>query len=136
MFTFLFLFLFLNRVKVFSKSAIPGSKGYLWESDGSGTYTIREAEGVSRGTKIVIHLKEKSGDFSVPKTVENIIKKYSNFVGVPIKLNGDNVNTIKALWALPKVCIEYSFLVFNFKKKKIEKKEQSIERSYLSLTLH
>eukprot|EP01112_Ceratiomyxa_fruticulosa_P011539 TRINITY_DN3133_c0_g1_i1.p1 TRINITY_DN3133_c0_g1~~TRINITY_DN3133_c0_g1_i1.p1 ORF type:complete len:941 (+),score=292.23 TRINITY_DN3133_c0_g1_i1:359-2824(+) len=95
-------FMVANKVKVFSKAAAPGSKGYLWESDGSGTYTIREAEGVSRGTKIVIHLKDNAAEFSAPKSVENIIKKYSNFVAVPIKLNGDIVNTIKALWCLPK----------------------------------
>jgi TNF receptor-associated protein 1 len=32
----------------------------------------------------------------------DIIKKYSNFVGFPIKVNGDRTNTIRALWTVPK----------------------------------
>lgn len=87
-----------NKVKVYSRSAEPNSKGYLWESDGSGTYTIAEAEGVARGTKITVELKEAATQFSDKKVLENIIKKYSNFVGFPINVNGDRINTIRALW--------------------------------------
>jgi len=32
----------------------------------------------------------------------DIIRKYSNFVGFPIRLNGERVNTVKPLWMLPK----------------------------------
>jgi TNF receptor-associated protein 1 len=98
-------FMVANKVKVYSRSAIPGSKGYLWESDGSGTYTIAEAEGVSRGTKIIIELKESATQFSDKKTLESIIKKYSNFVGFPINVNMDRVNTVRALWLSPRESI-------------------------------
>ncbi|EGG14777.1 heat shock protein Hsp90 family protein [Cavenderia fasciculata] len=91
-----------HTIKVYSRSAAVGSKGYLWESDGAGSYSISEADGVQRGTKIIIHLKPNSYEFAKKATVEAIIKKYSNFVGFPIALNGQAVNTIKALWTLNK----------------------------------
>eukprot|EP01113_Clastostelium_recurvatum_P030613 TRINITY_DN3734_c0_g1_i4.p1 TRINITY_DN3734_c0_g1~~TRINITY_DN3734_c0_g1_i4.p1 ORF type:complete len:751 (-),score=276.46 TRINITY_DN3734_c0_g1_i4:53-2266(-) len=91
-----------DKVTVYSRSANEGSPGYAWESDGSGSYTIREAQNVARGTKIVIRLKSTCREFSDRKTIENIVKKYSNFVGVPIRLNGDIVNTVKALWMMSK----------------------------------
>ncbi|EFA77590.1 heat shock protein Hsp90 family protein [Heterostelium album PN500] len=94
-----------HTIKVYSKSAAPGSTGYLWESDGSGSYTISEADGVSRGTKIVIHLKPNSYEYAKKATVETVIKKYSNFVGFPIVLNGTPVNTIRPLWTLSKSSI-------------------------------
>eukprot|EP01132_Coremiostelium_polycephalum_P004764 gene4764-5943_t len=94
-----------HHIKVYSKSATPGSKGYLWESEGSGTYSISEAEGVTRGTKIIIHLKPNSYEYSKKATIESIVKKYSNFVGFPILLNGHSVNTIRPLWTLNKNAI-------------------------------
>jgi len=94
-----------SSVKVFSRSALPDQKGYCWVSDGTGTYEISEAEGVQRGTKIIIQLNDSSQDFSIRESIEKIIKKYSNFVGFTIKLNGKPVNTIKALWTLPKNAI-------------------------------
>jgi len=91
-----------NKVKVYSRSAVPDSKGYMWESDGSGTYSIAEADNVSRGTKIIVELKEGASTFSDKKVLENIIKKYSNFVGFPINVNGERINTIRALWLASK----------------------------------
>lgn len=91
-----------KKIRVYSKSAKDAnSKGYVWSSDGLGTYTIAEAEGVTRGTKIVIELNEESEEFSKKQTLESIVKKYSNFVGFDIYLNGQKVNTVKALWTLP-----------------------------------
>jgi len=97
-----------KRVRVYSRSAHPGSKGYCWTSDGSGAYTIAEAEGVTRGTKIIIELRDNAQEFSKKKTIENIIRKYSNFVGFPIRLNGERINTVKPLWMLPKGSITES----------------------------
>eukprot|EP00667_Euglena_gracilis_P003536 EG_transcript_3547 len=91
-------FMVANNVKVYTKSHLKGSKGYLWESDGSGDFTITEAEGVQYGTKIIMQLKEIESTFSSQSVVERIIKKYSNFIGFKILLNGSLVNTVEALW--------------------------------------
>ncbi|CAG2062729.1 unnamed protein product, partial [Timema podura] len=91
-------FMVADRVEVFTKSSSPGALGYKWTSDGTGSYEIQEAEGVSPGTKIVLHLKPESREFSDEDTIRGVIKKYSNFVGCPIFLNGQRANVIQALW--------------------------------------
>lgn len=88
-----------TEVRVYSKGyKEEGDVGHIWESDGSGAYKLTAAKGVSRGTKIVIQLRQESEEFSVKKTVENIVKTYSNFVGFNIFLNGKPVNTVSAVW--------------------------------------
>lgn len=95
-------FMVADKVTVYSKSATAGEKGYIWTSDGTGQYELCEADGVVRGTKVVMHLKPESKDFSEEKVVKNVISKYSNFVNFDIKLNGEKVNTIQAIWSKPK----------------------------------
>eukprot|EP00795_Rhopilema_esculentum_P000527 gene527-10210_t len=87
-----------SKIDVYSKSCKPNSVGYFWTSDGSGSYEIAQAEGVSRGTKIIIHLKKEDTRFSIKSVVEDVVKKYSNFVGFPIFLNGSRMNAVQALW--------------------------------------
>ncbi|KAI8642592.1 Hsp90 protein-domain-containing protein [Parasitella parasitica] len=87
-----------NRIRVYTKSAFPGSKGYCWTTDGQGSYSVAEADNVAVGTKIVIELREDSKSYSSELEIDSIIKKYSNFVGFPIYLNGKVVNTVEALW--------------------------------------
>ncbi|KAJ3344286.1 TNF receptor-associated protein 1, mitochondrial [Gonapodya sp. JEL0774] len=94
-----------DEVKVYTRSAIKGSKGYCWSTDGSGSYDVAEAEGVAVGTKIIMKLKDDAKEFASKYTVEGILKKYSNFVGHTITLNGFVVNTIGALWTLDKSSI-------------------------------
>lgn len=91
-----------HKVEVFSKSAIQGSQGYHWISDGLGEYSINTAENVAVGTKIIIHLKEEDLKFAESTLIESIIKKYSNFVGFPVYLNGKQINTVQALWTMEK----------------------------------
>ena len=91
-------FMVAKNIKVYSRSAAKGSKGYLWESDGHGSYRITECEGVAKGTKIVLEMKDTELAFCTPTVVERIIKKYSNFISFDITLNGNRINTVKALW--------------------------------------
>ncbi|RLN92929.1 hypothetical protein BBJ28_00015210 [Nothophytophthora sp. Chile5] len=91
-------FMVADKVEVFSQSAISGNQSHLWRSDGSGSYEVAEATDVSRGSKIVIHLKESCKDFGTKAKVESIIRRYSNFVSFPIVLDGETVNTVQALW--------------------------------------
>ncbi|KAI7862040.1 ribosomal protein S5 domain 2-type protein [Spinellus fusiger] len=87
-----------DRIKVYTRSAKPGSKGYCWSTDGQGSYTVAEAANVAVGTKIVIHLRDDCKSFASHIEVESIIKKYSNFVGFPIHLGDSTVNTVEPLW--------------------------------------
>src|SRR5210317_1984813 len=79
-----------------------GSEGTEWESDGSGSYTIKPCEGLHRGTKIVLELKDDSQQYATKFAIENIIKQYSSFVPFPINVEGKKVNTVQAIWARSK----------------------------------
>lgn len=54
--------------------------------------------GFERGTQIKLKLKPNFRQFSKERDVEEIIKKYSLFISYPIKLNGDLLNNLQALW--------------------------------------
>lgn len=90
-------FMAASRVRVQSRSW-DGSEGHEWSSDGAGTYTISEMPGLHRGTRIIMDLKEDAHAYAQKWKVENIIKQYSSFVPFPIKVAGETVNTVQALW--------------------------------------
>jgi molecular chaperone HtpG len=89
-------FMVAEKVTVFTRSYQPGESGWLWSSDGRTGYEIEQAGELSRGTKIVVQLKDT--EFAQASNIERIIKHYSNFVQFPIELNGNVVNTVQALW--------------------------------------
>jgi TNF receptor-associated protein 1 len=91
-----------SEIKVYTRSATPGSKGYCWTSDGSGSYEIAEAENVAVGTKIVIKLRDECKEYAKEAVVEAIIKKYSNFVDYPVHLNSKKINAVQPLWTKDK----------------------------------
>ncbi|KAF7721004.1 TNF receptor-associated protein 1, mitochondrial [Apophysomyces ossiformis] len=91
-----------DKIKVYTRSARPGSKGYCWTTDGQGSYSVAEAENVAVGTKIVIDLREDCKAYGSSIEIDSIIKKYSNFIGFPIYLNDKEVNTVDALWTKDK----------------------------------
>ncbi|OQX16725.1 MAG: molecular chaperone HtpG [Desulfobulbaceae bacterium A2] len=86
-----------GRVRVQSRPW-DGGEGHEWESDGGGSYTIRPCPGLHRGTRVLIDLKEDAHDFAVKFTVERIVRQYSAFVPFPIKVEGNTINTVQALW--------------------------------------
>ncbi len=92
-------FMAAKSVEVFSKSWQADAPAHVWRSEGTGSYTLEPApEYTTRGTKIVLQLKDDAEDFAKKHRVEDILKKYSAFVSFPIKLDGDHVNTVTALW--------------------------------------
>jgi molecular chaperone HtpG len=91
-------FMVAKSVKVYSHSWQAGEPGHVWSSDGSGSYEIEEAADVSRGTKIVIELKDECAEFASDGRIKEIVERYSAFVSFPINLNGKRVNTVQALW--------------------------------------
>lgn len=54
--------------------------------------------GFERGTKITIKLRPDSREFSSENEVEKVIKKFSQFISYPIKLNGQVLNNLQAIW--------------------------------------
>lgn len=87
-----------DRVEVFTHSWLEDGEHLRWESDGASGYTIDEVEGQRRGARVVVHLKDEHVEFAKTERVKGIIERYSNFVGFPVNLNGERVNTVEAIW--------------------------------------
>lgn len=87
-----------KKVRVLSRSYKKDAEGYEWSSDGSGSYTITPEKGLRRGTRINVELKDDAHEYADEGRIEQIIKQYSNFVPFPIKVKGETVNTVQALW--------------------------------------
>lgn len=91
-------FMVAEKVEVYSHGWQSDAEAVKWSSDGGGAYTIEEAPGQHRGCKIVVHLKEGQEEFAKAERVKEIIQRYSNFVGFPVKLNDERINTVEAVW--------------------------------------
>lgn len=92
------VFMVADSVKVFTRSWHPEAECLRWSSDGSGAYEIEPVEGERRGTRVVIKLKDEYKEFAKKDRLEAIIKKYSAFVQFPVKVEGEEINTVGALW--------------------------------------
>ncbi|WP_194189535.1 molecular chaperone HtpG [Clostridium chrysemydis] len=84
-------FLVADKMTVISK-ALGSDKAYKWESDGVDGYTIEDAEKENIGTSVILHLKENTEDENYDEFLEeyklrSLIKKYSDFIRYPIKLD-------------------------------------------------
>ncbi len=94
-------FMAAEKVTVQSRSW-DGSEGNEWTSDGAGSFTISDCPGLHRGTRMILELKDDAHEYATKWKVENIIKQYSAFVPFPIKLEGETVNTVQAIWTRSK----------------------------------
>jgi molecular chaperone HtpG len=91
-------FMVAEEVKVYTHSWRGDAEHLVWSSTGVGTYTIEEEPDQQRGCRIVIQLKEDAKEFAQAHRIRAILGKYSNFVGFPIHLDGERVNTVEAIW--------------------------------------
>lgn len=84
-------FMVAEKVELISRKA-GEEKAWKWTSTGEGSYTIEEAERGTQGTTIILHLKaedkedEDFQDFTQEWVIRQVVKKYSDFVGYPIKM--------------------------------------------------
>ena len=104
-------FMVSDQVVVRSKK-YNSSSGYLWTSDGKGTFSIEETEYNEIGTEITLSIKKDEKEFLSKYKIEEIIKKYSDFVPFPIFVTSEEdkndkkkddkteeqVNSAEAIW--------------------------------------
>lgn len=97
-------FVVADKVDVYTKTCDKekGDQGYLWSSDGTGSFTITEVPDVPRGTKIVLTLKDDATEFAKLANVKKAASKFSSFVDFPIFIAEDGefkeINKQDALW--------------------------------------
>lgn len=84
-------FMVADKVTVISRS-VDGDQAYKWESTGPDGYTIEPAEKEEVGTEIILQLKENEEEENYDEFLEEyrlrqIVKKYSDFIRYPIKMD-------------------------------------------------
>nr|WP_223242538.1 molecular chaperone HtpG [Streptomyces sp. CBMA123] len=90
---------FMVADKVTLRTRRAGTEqGTAWESDGEGTYTIAEAEGLPVGTSVTLHLKPADsedglGDYLAAWKIRQIVKQYSDFIRWPIRMATEAAGT-------------------------------------------
>lgn len=91
-------FMVAKKVTIYTRSYQPEAESWIWTSDGSGSYSLEKGEKRSRGTKIVLSLKDDASKYCQADNIKRIIKQYSSFVPYPVKVNGEKANTVEAIW--------------------------------------
>ena len=84
-------FMVAKEICVISKKA-GSEEAYQWMSDGDSGYEITEAQKDTNGTTIILTLKEDTDEENYSQYLEtyelkNLIKKYSDYIRYPIKMN-------------------------------------------------
>ena len=112
-------FIVADRVTLITRRAgLSAEHGVRWESEGAGEYTLETMEKNTRGTDVILHLREGEDEMLVGSQLRSIIRKYSDHITLPIlmkkeewdkdksehKLTDEDeaVNQASALWARPK----------------------------------
>lgn len=92
-------FMVASKVRVESK-CYGAEKAYVWESEGAEGYTIDECDKSDFGTKIILTLKadtddEKYSDFLAEYKIEELIRKYSDYIRYPIKMEVEHEHEVE-----------------------------------------
>jgi len=111
-------FIVADRVELTTRRAgLAPDEAVRWSSDGRGQYTLEAAERPTRGTTVVLHLRDDDRDLLSGYRLRAIIGKYSDHISLPIVMPpekgpasedstadkaGETVNQASALWTRPK----------------------------------
>ena len=85
-------FLVADKVTVISKHNDDAE--WAWESSAGGSFTISKSEvGLTRGTRMLLHLKEDQSEMLEEQKIKTLITTHSQFVGYPISLEVEKTET-------------------------------------------
>jgi len=100
-------FMVADRIVVTSRRA-GETEAWVWTSTGGAGFQVAPADAetaarVTRGTEIVLHLKEDAKQYLEPHTIERIVRAYSDNIQFPIELKPEEgeirqINSASALW--------------------------------------
>lgn len=99
-------FMVASEVEVVSRRA-GEDQAWRWSSDGTGEFTVGEAERDGRGTTVRLSLRKGEDEFLETARLQHIVKTYSDHIALPIVIAGEDgadetVNQASALWTRPR----------------------------------
>lgn len=99
-------FIVADKVTVISRKA-GEEAGHVWESEGTGEFTIDTASKAERGTSITLHIQANEKEYLDPFRLKHIAQTYSDHISFPIEYKDEEgkteiINKASALWVRPK----------------------------------
>jgi molecular chaperone HtpG len=106
-------FLVADSVTVLSRTG-GSDEAWIWDSQARGDFELRPGERSSRGTDVVLHLKDDAKEYLDEWPLRDLVRKYSDYVRWPIRMQVERgegadkksewqtVNAARALWMRPK----------------------------------
>jgi len=112
-------FMVADKVEVETKSN-DSDTAFKWTSDGKSAYEVSTSDKTSRGTKITLYIDEANKDLVAEWKIKELVKKYSNYVAVPIKMQVEQkddkgevtgkkleqLNDMKSIWTKSKTSVK------------------------------
>lgn len=92
-------FMVAKRVEIQTRSFHPDAKPACWISDGGEEYESGEGTRTKRGTEIKLYLDDESKSLLDRGPVNELVRKYCDFLPIPVRVDGSQVNRKDALWA-------------------------------------
>ena len=90
-------FIVAHKVSVLTRGAGKAfNQAVLWESEGTGEFSITDAEKASPGTEVTLYLREEDAEFASRWKLASIVKKYSDHVGFPIRMRKETWDAEKS----------------------------------------
>ena len=89
-------FIVADKVTVISRRAgVEAGQAVKWESGGEGDYTVEMVDKASRGTDVILHLREGEDEFLNSWKLKSILRKYSDHITLPIVMKKEEWNQEK-----------------------------------------
>jgi molecular chaperone HtpG len=112
-------FIVADKITVESRRAgTPANEGVRWESAGDGNFSVEQIDKPTRGSAIILHLREGEDDFLSSWKLKSVIRTYSDHISLPIQMQKEEwdeekkeqvlkdeletINQASALWARSK----------------------------------
>jgi molecular chaperone HtpG len=91
-------FMVASQVEIDTLSYKAGSQAVHWSCDGSPAFQLEESTRTQRGTTVTLTLQEEELEYLEALRIRQLVKAYCDFMPVPIKLDGEQINRQRALW--------------------------------------
>jgi molecular chaperone HtpG len=91
-------FMVAKHVRIDTLSYQDGAQPVRWDCDGSTEFQLSESDRTTRGTTVTLTLQDEEEEYLETARIQQLVRKYCDFMPVPIHLDGEQINRQKAPW--------------------------------------